>query len=93
MAVIANLRKTAMVFAVLLAIDLLFAWLAMFGMYSIPGQIAMFFFSPAIAIGDRVTPFLHLPRGVNSMADIFVVQLMLLALVTFLVLALKKGAS
>ena len=87
---VAKVRKTVTVLLMLLGIDFFFVCLAMFGMYSIPGQISLFFFTPAIAIGDRLAPFLSLPRGFSPMADVFVIQFLLLVLVTFGVSALKK---
>jgi hypothetical protein len=38
---------------VILVVDLLFVYMATFGMYSVPGTVAFFFFGPAMIIGDR----------------------------------------
>jgi hypothetical protein len=86
----ASVRKIVTILFVLLVVDLLFIYVLTFGMYSVPGQIAFLFFGPAMMIADRLAPLLHVPSGVNPMADLFVIQFALLAAFSFGVLALKK---
>jgi hypothetical protein len=86
----ASTRRTITVPFLILAVDLLFVYMATFGLYGVPGQIGFFFFGPAMIIGDKLAFVLHVPNGINPLVDIFVIQFVLLATVAFGAMALRK---
>ena len=80
--------KVLLTAGLLLGLDILFVYLASFGMQSVPGGIAYFFFAPSMIIGDRLAPLY--PPGTGGMIDLFIIQFLLMGAAVTVFLALRR---
>jgi hypothetical protein len=85
---VGNGLRLARIFSVLIVVDVFFLYLATYGLYSIAGQIAYIFFLPAIPIANGLSAFF--PPGTGALGPLFIIQFLLMGIITFAILGLRK---